>query len=115
MKWSWRIGRLAGIDLKVHATFVLIVAWVAFSQWLAGHGLDGVLSGIFFMLLLFGCVVLHELGHALAARTVGVGTRDIILLPIGGLARLGDRGVGQGDQELLATDPRHQVIGAKLS
>ncbi len=88
MRWSWRLGRLAGIDVKVHATFVLILAWVGLNHWLAGRGLDGVLSGIFFVLLLFGCVVLHELGHALAARRVGVRTRDIILLPIGGLARL---------------------------
>ena len=88
MRWSWRLGRLAGIDVKVHATFALVLVWVGLNHWLAGRGLGGVLSGISFILLLFGCVVLHELGHALAARRFGVRTRDIILLPIGGLARL---------------------------
>ncbi len=88
MRWSWKLGRLADIDVKVHATFLLLLAWVGLSQWLAGRGIAGVVSGIFFILLLFGCVVLHELGHALTARRFGVGTRDIILLPIGGVARL---------------------------
>ena len=88
MRWSWRLGRLAGIDVKVHATFFLLVAWVGMTYWLAGQGVAGVLSGILFILLFFGCVVLHELGHALTARRFGVETRDIILLPIGGVARL---------------------------
>ncbi len=88
MRWAWKLGRVAGIDIKVHATFVLILAWVGLVNWLAGQGLTGVLSGIFFILVLFGCVVLHELGHALTARRFGVRTRDIILLPIGGVARL---------------------------
>ncbi len=100
MRWSWRLGRLAGIDVKVHVTFVLILAWVGLSHWLAGRGLAGVLSGVFFILLLFGCVVLHELGHALCARRFGVRTRDIILLPIGGVARL-DHIPDKPHQELL--------------
>ena len=68
MKWSWKIGRLAGIDLYVHATFPLLLGWVALSQWSASKSPDIVVSGVVFILALFACVVLHEFGHALAAR-----------------------------------------------
>jgi Zn-dependent protease/predicted transcriptional regulator len=88
MKWSWKIGKLAGIDLYVHATFLLLLGWVAMSHWSAGKSLDTMVSGVVFILALFACVLLHELGHALAARRFGIATRDITLLPIGGLARL---------------------------
>ena len=88
MRWSWKIGKLAGIDLHVHATFLLLLGWVALSQWSAGKALDAVASAIVFLLTLFACILLHELGHALVARRFGILTRDITLLPIGGLARL---------------------------
>jgi Zn-dependent protease/CBS domain-containing protein len=88
MKWSWKIARLWGIDIFVHATFVLIVGWVGYSYWLQFHTLDAVLGGILFILALFACVVMHEYGHALMARRYGVRTRDITLYPIGGVARL---------------------------
>src|SRR5690606_38338859 len=58
------------------------------SHLMAGQGLLLSLIGVALVLALFGCVVLHELGHALMARRFGVGTKDITLLPIGGLARL---------------------------
>ena len=88
MKWSWKIGRLWGIDVYMHATFLLIVAWVAFSYWIESHSWSAVLGGVVFILALFACVVLHEYGHALTARRFGVRTRDITLYPIGGVARL---------------------------
>lgn len=88
MKWSWKIGKLAGIDTYVHVTFLLLLAWVGASHWLAGRSLEAAASGVAFISALFGCVLLHELGHALAARRYGIATRDITLLPIGGLARL---------------------------
>jgi Zn-dependent protease len=88
MSWSWSIGRMFGIRIKIHVTFVLFVGWIAVSQGiLAGDTARAVLS-VVLMLLVFLCVLLHELGHALTARRYGVGTRDIILLPIGGVARL---------------------------
>jgi len=88
MKWSWRIGRFAGIDVFIHATFLLLVGFVGISYWLQTKTAAGTLEGIGFLLALFGSVVLHEYGHALTARRYGIKTRDITLLPIGGVARL---------------------------
>jgi len=88
MKWSWKIGTLAGIDVFMHATFLLIIGWVGLSYWQQTRTLAGTLEGILFILILFGCVVLHEFGHALTARRYGIKTRDITLYPIGGVARL---------------------------
>src|SRR6188474_1138710 len=88
MKWQWKLGRFAGIDVFVHATFVLIIGWVGYSQWLENRDWGDVLNGILFILALFLCVVLHEYGHALTARRYGIKTRDITLYPIGGVARL---------------------------
>lgn len=88
MKWSWKITTIAGIDVFIHATFLLIIGWVGLTYWQQTGTLAGTLEGIFFTLLLFGCVVLHEFGHALTARRYGIKTRDITLYPIGGVARL---------------------------
>jgi Zn-dependent protease len=88
MSWSWRVGRLAGIPLFIHWTFLILIAWVVLAHWLEGKDLANTLEGVGFILAIFGCVVLHELGHALAARRYGIKTADITLLPIGGVARL---------------------------
>lgn len=89
MGWSWKIGRVAGVDIYLHWTFLLLLGWVFFAYLVAGKGMVAAWMGIAFILSLFGCVVLHELGHAMAARLFGVATRDITILPIGGVARLG--------------------------
>jgi Zn-dependent protease/predicted transcriptional regulator len=88
MKWSWRIGRFAGIDVYIHTTFLLLVAFFGFTYWQQTRTLSGTLEGIAFLLALFLSVVLHEYGHALTARRYGIKARDITLLPIGGVARL---------------------------
>ena len=88
MKWSWKIGEFSGIGIYIHATFVLIIAWVVLIHWNQGHDLPTIIGGVIFVLALFLCVVLHEFGHALAAQRFGINTRDITLLPIGGVARL---------------------------
>jgi Zn-dependent protease len=100
MSWSWSIGRMFGIRIKIHFTFLLFVGWIAVSQGiLTGNAVQAGLS-VALMLLVFGCVLLHELGHALTARRFGVSTRDIILLPIGGVARL-ERMPEKPSQEIL--------------
>lgn len=88
MKWSWRIGRLAGIELRVHATFFILLAWLALAYYRQGGSAAAAIGGVVFILALFASVVLHEFGHALMARRFGVPTKDITLLPIGGVARL---------------------------
>ncbi|HEX5483455.1 MAG TPA: site-2 protease family protein [Terriglobia bacterium] len=88
MRWSWKIGRLAGINVYMHVTFLLLILFILVVDWMNGHNLATTLTGIIFVLIIFACIILHELGHALTARKFGVRTRDIILLPIGGVARL---------------------------
>lgn len=87
MVWSFPIGRLFGSELRVHATFFLLLAWIGAVAWLDGGPVAAAVN-LLFVLALFACVVAHEFGHALMARRYGVTTPDITLLPIGGLARL---------------------------
>ncbi|MBS2035932.1 M50 family metallopeptidase [bacterium] len=84
---SWKIGRIAGIDVYLHSTFLLLLAFTALSGLAYRDPLLQLLN-LGLPLMLFSIVVLHELGHALAARHYGVGTREITLYPIGGVARL---------------------------
>jgi Zn-dependent protease/predicted transcriptional regulator len=102
MKWSWRVGSIAGIALYLHATFLLLLAWVAIDGYQRAGEIGAALSGVVFVLAVFGSVVLHELGHALSARRFGIKTRDITLLPIGGVARL----------ERMPREPRHELVVA---
>jgi Zn-dependent protease/CBS domain-containing protein len=88
MRWQWKLGTFAGIDVFVHATFLLLIGWVGYTHWLEHGTIAKVVEGILFILALFLSVVLHEYGHALTARRYGIKTRDITLYPIGGVARL---------------------------
>ena len=99
MKWSLKIGRFSGIDVRMHITFILLIGWVAFLHWRQGQSVAAAVAGVSFILAVFLCVVLHEFGHALAARRYDIKTRDIILLPIGGIARL----------EKLPSNPLHEL------
>ena len=87
MRWSYKVARVAGIDVKIHVTFLLVLAYFGMVYWQQG-GFAGAVEGVGFTLLLFLCVLLHEFGHAFAARAYGIRTPDITLLPIGGVARL---------------------------
>jgi Zn-dependent protease len=102
MKWSLRIGDVAGIGVYVHATFLILLAWVAIAHYLQRNSLADAMSGLAFIIILFAIVVLHELGHALTARHFGITTRDITLWPIGGVARL----------ERMPEDPRQELLVA---
>jgi|ERR1035437_1209223 Zn-dependent protease len=88
MKWSLKLGKLLGIDVYLHFTFLLLLVFLGFVYWRSTQNVEAALRGVAFIVALFGCVVLHELGHALMARRYGIRTRDITLLPIGGIARL---------------------------
>src|SRR3712207_3113385 len=87
MQWSFRVARVAGIDIKVHVSFVLIVALGAL-QWSGRNGVPGAVFGALLILMLFVCVTLHELGHSLVAQRFHIPVRSIILLPVGGIAFL---------------------------
>ncbi|MEZ6093782.1 MAG: site-2 protease family protein [Pirellulaceae bacterium] len=85
---SWNLGTVSGIKIRVHWTFLILLAWIWFSSITSGNGFASALFSLLFVVAIFGCVLLHELGHALTARRFGIGTRDITLLPIGGVAAL---------------------------
>jgi Zn-dependent protease/CBS domain-containing protein len=88
MKWSLYLGKIAGIRIFVHWTFLILVLWIIQMHISAGNSVDEILVGLAFLVALFTCVVLHELGHALTARRYHFDTRSINLLPIGGVAML---------------------------
>jgi Zn-dependent protease/CBS domain-containing protein len=87
MRWSVTIARVGGTKIRIHLTFVLLLLWIGMGYYAQG-GMPAAARGILFILTLFLCVILHELGHAFAARRYGIQTPDITLLPIGGVARM---------------------------
>ena len=86
MRWSFHLARIAGIEVRIHFTFLLLLAGLWFYK--LAHGGLAALETVLYVCLVFFCVLLHEFGHALAARRYGIQTPDITLLPIGGVARL---------------------------
>jgi Zn-dependent protease/CBS domain-containing protein len=102
MKNSLFIGRIAGIKIFIHWTFPLIILWIIFANSRQGMTAAQTTWTILFVLALFICVILHELGHALAAKKYHIKTKDITLLPIGGVARM----------ESMPENPRHELVVA---
>src|SRR3712207_7862176 len=101
MSWSFPIGTVKGTEIRLHLTFLIFLLWIGGSHYAQG-GWDAAVQGVAFMALLFLCVLLHEFGHAFAARRYGVQTPDITLLPIGGVARL----------ERIPEEPRQELVVA---
>jgi Zn-dependent protease/CBS domain-containing protein len=87
MSWSLNIGTISGTAVRVHITFLLFLGWIFAANWATG-GSQAAWQSLAFLLLLFACVVAHEFGHIFTARAFGVSTPDVVLLPIGGVARL---------------------------
>jgi Zn-dependent protease/CBS domain-containing protein len=88
MKWSLKVGQLAGTVIHVHVTFFALLAWIGVAGGLEKRSVAAAAEAVAFTATLFACVVLHELGHAFMARRFGIRTRDITLFPIGGVGRL---------------------------
>ena len=88
MKSSINLGRIAGIEILVHWTFLILIAWILFRHIGIGHSWETGLVGVLFVLVLFVCVLLHEFGHALTGKRYGISTKNIVLLPIGGVANM---------------------------
>lgn len=87
MQWSYRLLRVGDTEIRIHLTFVMLLLWFGIVYFQEG-GLPAAVEGVGFLAAIFACVVLHELGHATAARRYGIRTPRITLLPIGGLAEL---------------------------
>lgn len=102
MKGSLHIATVAGIPVKIHWTFGLLLIYVAFEASREGFHPFVLLLNIGFVLSLFFCVILHEFGHALTAKRFGVRTYDIIMTPIGGIARLERMPEGRGQEFWVA-------------
>jgi Zn-dependent protease/predicted transcriptional regulator len=99
MKFSLFLGSYRNVKVFIHWTFSLLLLWIIISNVRAGVPTADVMWTVLFVLALFFCVILHEFGHALAAQRYGIQTRDIILFPIGGVARL----------EKLPEDPKQEL------
>jgi Zn-dependent protease/predicted transcriptional regulator len=109
--WAFSVGRLGGIPIRIHATFLFLLVWIGTRS--AERG-DGFFAGVVFLLLLFACVVLHELGHATMARRYGVVTSEIVLYPIGGIARLDKIPAGKAELWIALAGPAVNVVLAGL-
>jgi Zn-dependent protease len=100
MRYSLSIGKIAGITVNLHWTFLILVAWIMMGTLQVGADWGGALWSLLFLASIFFCITLHEVGHALMARRFGIATRDITLLPIGGLARM----------EALPEKPKEELL-----
>lgn len=88
MKGSLSLGKIAGIKVSIHWTFLILLAWIVYVNYQVGSTSQELLWSVIYVIAIFVCVVLHEYGHALTARKFNIGTRDITLYPIGGIASL---------------------------
>ncbi|MCU1296558.1 MAG: peptidase, partial [Acidobacteriaceae bacterium] len=85
--WSIPAGRIFGVQIRIHLTFILLLAFVVGTE-AASHTTTNPARSMALVGIIFGCVVLHELGHALVSQHAGIPAKAIILLPIGGVTLL---------------------------
>jgi Zn-dependent protease/CBS domain-containing protein len=109
--WSFPAGRLFGVDIRIHVTFLFLLGFVWFSESLT-MGVSGPGRGLALVGIIFGCVIVHELAHAIVAKRSGIIVRSIILLPIGGVTLMEDPNSGKPDP---ARDIRIAVAGPLIN
>src|SRR5271167_5250193 len=109
--WSISAGRIFGVELRVHLTFLFLLVFVWLTES-ASHATASPGRGLALVGIIFGCVVLHELAHAVVAKRSGISVRSIILLPIGGVTLMEDPGASRPDP---ARDIRVAVAGPLLN
>jgi Zn-dependent protease/predicted transcriptional regulator len=102
MKYSLYLGKVSGIKISIHWTFLILILWIVLGNLRRGSDINEIMWSVGFVLTIFVCVILHELGHALAAQRFNIKTRDIIILPIGGVAQL----------ESMPEKPKEELIVA---
>jgi Zn-dependent protease len=102
MKWSLFVGKIFGVRIQIHWTFFLLILWIILSELQRGGNKQSAMISVGFILSVFACVILHEMGHILTARKFGIDTKKITLLPIGGVASL----------EKIPENPRQELLVA---
>ncbi len=101
-KWSLNLGKVFGIRVFIHWTFLILISWIFIMHFRMGYGFSESLSGVIFISALFACIVLHEFGHSLIAKRFRVQTKDITIYPVGGVASL----------ESMPAKPSHEIQAA---
>ena len=101
-RWSWKLGELFGVSIRVHITFLALLLWVLLTSPIRAGGVRELALQWFLVIAVFAIIVIHELGHALVARRFGSVTREILLLPIGGVASMDRMPVRPGHELLVA-------------
>jgi len=99
-RWAWQVGSLFGISIRIHVTLFALLVWIAIATPISGVGTQQSFAQWSLVVAVFACILAHELSHALVARRFGCSTREILLLPIGGIAQM-ERMPQRPAQELL--------------
>ena len=107
-RWAVGLCTVSGIPVRIHATFLLLLAWLAYRAIVGGG--PGAMAGIAFVVAIFACVVLHELGHSVVAQAHGVTVHEIVLYPIGGVARLGNMPPASQELQIALAGPLVNVV-----
>ena len=102
MKWSLYIGKISGIKVFLHWTLLIFLLWIGINAFRAEQKINEMYNSILFMVSIFVCVLLHELGHSITAKKLGYETKNITLLPIGGVAQMSE----------IPEKPKHELIVA---
>jgi Zn-dependent protease/CBS domain-containing protein len=102
MKYSLYLGKISGIRISVHWTFLILIVWIVFANMRSGLTFSEIVWSVTFVLTIFVCVILHELGHALTAQKFRIKTKEISILPIGGVAQL----------ESIPENPKEELLVA---